>query len=530
MNFSVTTIVRWVLILLGCGNLTPTSAGEPSQAEKIVGMYVHQHWSYNRPYAARSWTLEDWEGYLDGLHQLGFNAILYWPVMETIPEPPTPSDIASLERFAEVIDIAHQKYGMKVFITMSPNVVPKSDIARTYTWENRRFFACDDRIDPRDVNAVAKIVNQRRELITYLREVDGVMLIDSDPGGWPGSTNIDFVSLLGNYRTMFDEIRPGIELYYWSHAGWEAYCRFYATAKFEFGTPEEFSETYQLIDRQKLEPWGIATGHLLGEPAKLGLEDRVLSFRYGAIEGEPSFPLTNFGSDQAWKAANEPAPRGVMGNAQSHCMQVPYTFAFGKGAKDLPIDDADYVELGDKLIVGNGGAIFAAWKALGGTDAVAMRAASQKLQSIEASTLQPGPLKGLLFGDAKRFLDDLVLQLNALADLEDFRTAALEARRDDQRVAATFAAFVESISAWQLQHGYGGAWNWPRLDEALLAIDENGRFAKMIELRTTYRAEGETPFDRIKNGYLKVETFTPDLIDLMRARLKELQAKKLAGN
>jgi hypothetical protein len=493
-------------------------------------MYVHQHWSYNRPYAARSWTLEDWEGYLDGLHQLGFNAILYWPVMETIPEPPTPSDIASLERFAKVIDIAHKKHGMKVFITMSPNVVPKSDIARTYTWENRRFFACDDRINPRDVNAVAKIVNQRRELITYLREVDGVMLIDSDPGGWPGSTNIDFVSLLGNYRTMFDEIRPGIELYYWSHAGWEAYCRFYATAKFEFGTPEEFSETYRLIDRQKLEPWGIATGHLLGEPAKLGLEDRVLSFRYGAIEGEPSFPLTNFGSDQAWKAANEPAPRGVMGNAQSHCMQVPYTFAFGKGAKNLPIDDADYVELGDKLIVGKGGAIFAAWKALGGTDAVAMRAASQKLRSIDASTLQPGPLRGLLFGDAKRFLDDLVLQLNALADLENFRAAALETPRDDEQVAATFAAFVESISAWQLQHGYGGAWNWPRLDEALLAIDDNGRFAKMIELRTTYRAEGETPFDRIKNGYLKVETFTPDLIDLMRARLKELQAKKLAGN
>jgi hypothetical protein len=498
-------------------------------ADKITGMYVHQHWSYNHPYAARTWTLEDWEGYLDGLHKLGFNAVLYWPVMETIPDPPTPSDIESLERFAKVIDIARKKYGMKVFITMSPNVVPKNDVARRYTWEKRPFFACDDRINPRDVTAVAKIVDQRKKLITYLKEVDGIMLIDSDPGGWPGSTNIDFVGLLGNYRTMFDEIRPGIELYYWSHAGWEAYSRYYATAQFEFGKPEEFSEMYKFLNRQKLEPWGIATGHLLGEPAKLGLESRVLSFRYGAVESEPSFPLTNFGSDQAWEAANEPAPRGVMGNAQSHCMQIPYTFAFARGNDNLPIEKEDYVELAERLITGQGETIYAAWNALGGTDPQAMRAAAESLASIDKASLQPGPLRGLLFGEPGRFINDLVLQLHALADLEDFRAAALADPQEHEKVTTTFAAFIDSVSKWQECHGYSGAWSWPRLDEALLRIDSNGRFAKMIELRTTYRADGETPFDRVKNGYLKVETFTPDLIEAMRKRLAEMQSNKATG-
>ena len=38
---------------------------------KLVGMYVHQHWPYNHPYAARTWAYEDWHGYLDGLHRLG---------------------------------------------------------------------------------------------------------------------------------------------------------------------------------------------------------------------------------------------------------------------------------------------------------------------------------------------------------------------------------------------------------------------------------------------------------------------------
>lgn len=45
------------------------------------------------------------------------------------------------------------------------------------------------------------------------------------------------------------------------------------------------------------EPWGIANGLPYAE--KLGLADRVVSFNYGRIEGEPSFPLTNFGGNTA---------------------------------------------------------------------------------------------------------------------------------------------------------------------------------------------------------------------------------------
>lgn len=36
---------------------------------KMVGMYVHQHWPYNHPYCARTWTPEDWHGYAEGLKQ-----------------------------------------------------------------------------------------------------------------------------------------------------------------------------------------------------------------------------------------------------------------------------------------------------------------------------------------------------------------------------------------------------------------------------------------------------------------------------
>src|SRR6185369_9999794 len=144
---------------------------------------------------------------------------------------------------------------------------------------------------------------------------------------------------------------------------------------------------------------------------KLGIAHRVISFNYGRIEGEPSFPLTNFGGDVAWEGGSAPGPRGVMGNAQTHCVQLPNTFAFARGASGLPAEEADYVEFAEALIPGQGGRIVEGWKALQGADTAAMRAVADALDAVLESSLHTGRLHGLLFGSPRRFLSDLVLQL-----------------------------------------------------------------------------------------------------------------------
>src|ERR1700728_417687 len=50
---------------------------------KMIGMYVHQHWPYRHPYAARTWSVEDYRGYADGLRKLGYNMMMIWPLIET---------------------------------------------------------------------------------------------------------------------------------------------------------------------------------------------------------------------------------------------------------------------------------------------------------------------------------------------------------------------------------------------------------------------------------------------------------------
>ncbi len=66
-------------------------AAQPGD-KKLWGMYIHQHWPYNHPYAARTWTVEDYRGYADGMKKLGYNMLVIWPVLETMPNPLTPSD------------------------------------------------------------------------------------------------------------------------------------------------------------------------------------------------------------------------------------------------------------------------------------------------------------------------------------------------------------------------------------------------------------------------------------------------------
>src|SRR5215831_2046266 len=91
-------------------------------AGSLLGIYVHQHWPYLHPYAARTWTVEDWRGYADGLKKLGYNAVMIWPVIEVMPEPLLPSDREHLELTQQVIGLLHREFGMRVWIALCPNV------------------------------------------------------------------------------------------------------------------------------------------------------------------------------------------------------------------------------------------------------------------------------------------------------------------------------------------------------------------------------------------------------------------------
>ncbi len=504
--------IAWCLALATLLSGWARAAEQPKLIDHVVGMYVHQHWPYNHPYAARTWTLEDWRGFAGGLKQLGYNTVLIWPMLETMPDPLTPSDRASLEKHARVIDMLHNELGMRVMIVLCPNIIANAQAAEA-TYETRHFYYTEHFVNPADKAAMAKMMAWREKLFRCLAHADAVAIIDSDPGGYAGSTDAQFVNLLGEHRKMLDHIRSGIELDYWVLWGWEAWSRFYGTGKL-WKSDAELLDTVARFRDLNPEPWGLANG--LEYAQKLGLGSRVISYNYGQIEGEPSFPLTNFGGTGAYGAGAHPGPRGVMGNAQTHCVQLPNIFAFARGAAGKPVTEADYVQFADDLISDQGRAIVGGWKALSGKDATLMRAQALSLRKLATQKLTTGRLRGLLFGDPARFLNDLVMQLEMKAAYQDF----LQASRDGRNLKPALADFVAAAEVWQKQHGYQNRWEWPGMYTALEKL-HSPEIDDLISVRLRPMASREGGLELTGGGNLAkslsdAETFTTRMLAAMR--------------
>jgi hypothetical protein len=442
-------------------------------------MYVHEHWGYRHPYAARTWSREDWRGYAAGLQALGFTAMMVWPMLDSMPDPPTPSDIAHLEKMRDVIDMLHD-LGMAVFITMGPNVRGNAEAAQ-YTFEERPYFRSDQRLDPADAAAMDGLYRFRRGLVRdYFSRADGFVIIDSDPGGWIGSTNAEFVAILRAHLAIFADAAPQAYLYYWMWIGWETYNNFWADAlagktRYNWGNIEADCEAaVRLLLEHPEERWRLfCCMNDVHKPiiARLGVQDRTLYNPYALIELEPSFPMTNYQPERLRDglAAYDRTltPLGVMANAQTHVLQLPNTYLWSHLAQGGTLETADVAGFAEQLVPGQGALLAEAWAAMGGEDTTAMRQLSWSLQKI-ADQVQGGPLAGLLFDQPAQCLDDLALQLLFRADLLDLAAA----HRDGGDWRARLRPFTESWDAWQQRTGFEDAFYGPLVDLAFPAFKD----------------------------------------------------------
>ena len=444
----------------------------------MQGMYIHTHWGYNRPYAARSWTLTDWEGYLEGLARLGYDTVKIWPQIDTMPLALTRSDEDYLKTLAQAIGVAHRRFGQKVILVLTANCMGNTHAA-SYEFARRPYFVCEQKVNPADEGEVAVLLAQRSNALRFTPEADAIAIIDSDPGGYIGSTNAEFASLCVQQAQVFRQFNPAGEFVYWMLTGWETYCRFWAAQRdasdanpdpWQYHTPADFDETLALLQAHLPAPWWM-TGWLPQHKqaaARAGLSERILYYPYGLIEGEPYFPLTLVDRSMAKTLAPETLrsfPMGVMGNAQTHCLQLPHTFWFAHLAQGGSLaSSASLEDFAGRLIPAAGGELAAAWQALelsGGEDL--LRAAACLRQAAGGSPVA-GDLGGLLFGDPRRFLIDLALNLELRAALLDFGQAlpSVAAQPAEGRsVRSHLAAVLDRFRPYQQRVGFVDAYYGP---------------------------------------------------------------------
>ena len=421
-------------------------------SSRLCGMYVHMHWGYNHPYAARTWNLEDYRGYMDGLKRLGFNMLQIWPVIDTMPLPLTRSDREHLENMRQVIDAARREFGFRVVICACANVLG-NEKAKDYEFQSRPYFVAERLVNPGDPQDVDKLISARREFVEPLREADGFCIIDSDPGGYAGSSSEEFVQLMVAHRRMLDSLRPGMELVYWMWHGWQREGP--REGNWKNHTHETWHDAIRGLVRENPEPWRVyacCRGHseVLRECGQL---HRALYFPYGAIEGEPTIPLTNWNAGDDGELARAfgdvPAdmyPVGAMGNSQSHCLQLPHLYLFKHLTDGKTAESADLPGFAARLYPAAADKIANGWMALHSQHPESMEQARDELAGLDLGDLQTGDMAGLLFGDPRRLPEDLICQLNVMAPLERATTRKGRERR--------LAEFGKALSAWQRRTGF----------------------------------------------------------------------------
>jgi hypothetical protein len=453
----------------------------------MLGLYVHTHWAYNHPYAARTWTLADWQGFLDGTAKLGYDLLMVWPLLDCMPPEPTASDREALGTLAQAIDIAHQAHGMRVAIVSCPNTIGNEQSPR-YAYTQRPYFVCEKKVNPKAPEEVAAFLAGRRRQFALLAGADALAVIDSDPGGYIGSTRDEFVMLARGQAEVFREMNPEAEFIYWMLAGWENYNRFWertlkdpeaAIPMWSDWTADEFPETLALMRRDIPEPWSALSLRAEHDQAlaSLGMTGKNLWFPYGVVEGEPVFPLMRF-VPESIAGPLTPAnlaqhPRGVMANAQTHCLQLPHLYLFAHLARGGSLATADYAHFADGLLPGLGETIASAWTALDSRDPDRQRSATQAIRAVAARPHAAGDLGGLLFGSPERFLADLAHNLDLRASLAILGQAIGSGADIAPALRTSLSVFRQYCDRTGFLDAYGGPL-YSELNEPLAKLHDPG--------------------------------------------------------
>lgn len=468
-----------LLRMLDVSRLPPVLPSDLSIQETpsfaLRGMYAHQHWAYNHPYALRSWTVDDWKRYVDLLAILRVNLLQIWSMAGILPVPLSAEDEAFLRRYPPVIDHARRNHGMEVWIGECANNVCEGNGLPPAA--ERHYFDVESLKDPGDPEQMGELEVARQAFYSICDGADGYWVIDSDPGKWPGSPAGEFVDILEMNRRLIDSttrLGKKAKLIYWMWLGWGT------------GTREEnWRETLEQLIRRSPEPWWmtVAGGGQWEVVDNFGVEDRVVYYPYGAVEPEPSLPFTTVVPEVIPQALDIPERvgriRGVLGNAQTPVCQLPNIHYFTSAIWDLdlqgvPVESS--VRILARLVYAEQADLLArAWLSLGSPEAPRAEELADRLQALEEDGRlgRPGPIGWLLVPDPGQIARDLAAQLRIHAVARRFcRLAPDEGVSKDKLLSLLKRYCVLSLD-WRRRTGfrnYGtNGYDWFPLHEAIHA-------------------------------------------------------------
>jgi hypothetical protein len=444
---------------------------------KVRSLYIHQHWRFNYPYCPWSWSVDEWKRVVDMMAYMRYNLLI--PMSHTdIRAPRANPNIPEQEYLAdlrEMIDYAHRRRGMKVWLMESANILQDSpEFARLpgerrdhYTqeigWPNKpeepRPPGMKDPSNPKDF---AALMAQRESVIRHVPNADGYGCIDSDPGrkiAW--CTSADFVNMFVGYRELIDRYheRPDeVTQFIWLNEGWGT------------GTQEEnwrnvMSDWAKRVKGPRdfqLWIWGrqAPISRELGELPQTSIMTHCLTGG-GCDLG---FTKLSFGGVRGIMdaAAAYPGVDSVTANALTYLVEFPNIFYFGHSASWIAgkkkVDDLSILRsVARHFFPQNVDLLAKGWAQLVAPGSRGAFNAAERIEELlnKNQAGRTGTVGSFVFPEPTQVLLDLARMLQIHAKAEGVRELA-DRKAPVKEVQEAVTSYLGDMLQWQKTVGFFG--------------------------------------------------------------------------
>jgi hypothetical protein len=432
------------------------------------GFYLHEGWLYKYPFAVRTWKRGDYAAMYRLLAHLGFDRVMNWPMLESIPAPLSEEDAAALREYRHTIDDAHAA-GLKFWLAQTPNLTPPASIADR-PWKQRNPYPVWRQVRLDDAADTAAYFAHRKAMMAIVNQADAYVTIDGDPGGYAGAKPDDWLSVFLADRAAIDACGASPQTQQvipWVWCGW-------GTEKVWGGNPNNPPDQIAPFVRASLEvlaprmpePWLLLPGRSMREnwangrvnielAESFNLLPRSVLFCYEVIEYEPAIPGAVLQFDDIRRVLRRESQYaniadGVFGNAQQPVMVLPNLYFFARSARDLAYLDTPtdqiLTDLAD-LLGGPRELLVPAWKCL--------ELSLSELPADLPAQLRTAELKGepasCIPGGSRGYLEILAAQVESRRGLLQ---AVAKPAESDLDAAKQLAAGAKALFDWWRVHGY----------------------------------------------------------------------------
>lgn len=340
---------------------------------RTCGFYLHMHWSFNYPFAVRSWQEDDYLKMFRLLRELGYDIVMVWPYMEKI----TTRRDAEIDRdwLTMIRGIIHdaQSESLECWITVPANIGPDEDrMDLSEPVKDRVFFKDLKVYCLNEENERKQNLERIESVVSHIDNADGYVFIDTDPGSYPGGDPAEFTTLLNDAAEVihrngaYPECQKVIPWLWggWGNAredavfgGWNKDLAPYIEPVMQQLKDDPLPEPFEyLVGRSHLDKSSFQGGHANGRlnielAERFNLVPESTLFTYEIIEFEPCCPAFKVQFDLIRDVFNREkhlarTVKGVFGNAQQPVDALHNIFFFARSARDF-----DYLGKSDEQVL-----------------------------------------------------------------------------------------------------------------------------------------------------------------------------------